>query len=904
MYKKGMKETVDYTDIATKAMKIGFVALSAAVIGGTVAFAKFEQGLSNISTIIDNSRESVKAIGDDILKLGKDIPKPISELVESMYDIRSAGISAANATNTLASAGRLATVGLSTTKQATDILTTSINSFASEGRTANEISNILFKTVQYGKNTIAELSHAFGQTAPLAKAAGLSLTEFSAATASLTAQGIPASVAQHQIRAAMVSLEKQTAEMKTVFRKLGYKDMKELMTNSENLGDAFSKIKDAADELDIPLSQVTGRVEGANAITVLATEGAELYNKALKDMESGVDSVDAAFQRQSQTLMAQKQLMQNLVNTIAINFGEKLQPALISAGKGVSETLNMINKLITDNGAAITSAFKLVVSISSDVFNIIGDTVMVVADLFNLFGGYQIIIAVGVALKVVSAILSAITSVIKVTVKAVNDMFNDFGALGTVLKIVFATIAAFMAKAYLIAMLGVMHKLIVVTKAWKIATAALNLVMKMNPIGLMITAAIALGALIYDLIVNFNEWKLSFSKLINNIIIGWKQAKALFAGEETKAALEGEIESLRKQNTEIENQTEALKKRKEELKSQGMGSMDADRQASEEVKAEAKAAEPAADNTKAGEDIKTAAVAKGEQDRYNIRMNAGIDQAMAQDAQNASDLAQLESWYETKAAAEEERYLAEQAKLATRKETETMTDEEYRIAKEELEAQHYARLQTSEEMYWANKNKMTKKQDTFLYGARKKANEQLVALNDGMYTEFMDTLGEYAAYSKEAAIAYKAISIGQAVVSTYLAASKALSTMPFPSNIGAAALVTAKGLITVAKIKAQSFAVGTDMIQKDMIANVHQGEGIIPKKENQFLQSGKLALVSPDAVANDGSSSGQTTINETNVIMDGANFIGSFPEDKAIEIANTIAIATNEKRFAGFPSGR
>ena len=33
MYKKGMKETVDYTAIATKAMKIGFVALSAAVIG-------------------------------------------------------------------------------------------------------------------------------------------------------------------------------------------------------------------------------------------------------------------------------------------------------------------------------------------------------------------------------------------------------------------------------------------------------------------------------------------------------------------------------------------------------------------------------------------------------------------------------------------------------------------------------------------------------------------------------------------------------------------------------------------------------------------------------------------------------------------------------------------------------
>ncbi len=906
-----MKETVDYTAIATKAMKVGFIALSAAVIGSTVAFAKFEKGMSNVSTIIDNSNESVKDIGQNILTLGKEIPKPIGELVESMYDIRSAGIAASVATETLASAGRLAVVGLSSTKEATDILTTSINVFKSEGKSATEISNILFKTVKYGKNTIAELAQAFGQTAPLAKSAGVSLTEFSAATAALTAQGIPASVAQNQIRAAMVSLEKQTADMKKVFRELGYKDMKELMANSDNLGDAFKKIRDTAVKLDIPLTKVTGRVEGANAITVIATEGAEIYNTALRDMAGGADAVSEAFERQSKTLNAQRQLMQNLANTIAINFGEKLQPALISAGEGVSKALGAVNELITKNGAAITAAFKLVFSIAGDLFNTVVNVASVVADLFNIMGGYQVLIVVGTALKVISTILSAVTTAIKTAVKAVADMLNDFGALGTVLKVVFGTIAAFMAKAYLVQMAVTMTKLVKVTKLWKIATAALNLVMKLNPIGLMITAAVALGALIYDLIVNFNEWRLSFNKLINNVQIGWKKAKMILADDEGDKQLQKEIVTLEAQNKAIENQTAALKKRKEELKASGMSGRQADQQAGKEVIDDAggvgagagRSPSSGGGNIQAQEDAKTAAVKKGEQDRFNAKQEAAMATAIREDEQNAADLEKLETWNEEYQAKEQELYDAELEKLAMRKENETMTDEEHRLAKEELEAQHYARLQAQQDQYWKEKAKKTKKTDTFFFNAQKNANKQLEALNDGMYSEFMSTLGEYAQYSKGAAIAYKAIAIGQAITSTYLGASKALASKPFPANLAAAGIITAKGLLAVAKIKNQSFAVGTDYIEEDMLANVHQGEGIIPKKENQFLQSGKLALVSPDQIgaAEGNRGGGDTYINETNVSMEGATFNGNIDEDQALDIANTIAVAQNEQRFAGFP---
>lgn len=65
-----------------------------------------------------------------------------------------------------------------------------------------------------GKTDIAQISQAFGATAPIISAAGISLEEFSAATAALTTSGLPASQAQGALRQATISLIKPTKEMK------------------------------------------------------------------------------------------------------------------------------------------------------------------------------------------------------------------------------------------------------------------------------------------------------------------------------------------------------------------------------------------------------------------------------------------------------------------------------------------------------------------------------------------------------------------------------------------------------------------------------------------------------------------------------------------------------------------
>ena len=215
-------------DISKKTALMGAAIIAPMVIFANEAIA-FEEKMSNVSTLIDAQTESISDMGDQVLDLSKKLPGPIEELTSSLYDIRSAGVSAADQFNVLEQSAILAVAGLSTSSEATNIMTSSLNAFASQGLTASETADILFKTVKFGKTTIAELSQAFGATAPIIQSAGVTLEDFSSATAALTTLGTPATQAQNQIRASVVSLQKPSEDMIRVFKKLGVTTEKELI---------------------------------------------------------------------------------------------------------------------------------------------------------------------------------------------------------------------------------------------------------------------------------------------------------------------------------------------------------------------------------------------------------------------------------------------------------------------------------------------------------------------------------------------------------------------------------------------------------------------------------------------------------------------------------------------------
>jgi len=304
-------------------------------IKAVTAAAAFEKGMSNVSTLVDTSTESMEDMGKKVKDISRRIPVDLSELTTALYDVRSAGIDAGDAMKVLESSGKLAVAGLGTTQEATNLLTSSMNVFSKQGYDSEAMANILFKTVKAGKTTVAELAQSFGMVAPLAGALNVSFPELQAATAALTTTGMKASVAQSQLRAGMSNLMKPTAEMRELMDKVGVSTAEELIQTYGLVG-GLGKLKEASEGNTEQYAKAMGSIEGLNAALFLTSdEGGQAFLDVQKDMLSGTDDLTVAFGKQTESADAQFKLLKNQFNVVMADLGAKILPVAIEVMKKV-----------------------------------------------------------------------------------------------------------------------------------------------------------------------------------------------------------------------------------------------------------------------------------------------------------------------------------------------------------------------------------------------------------------------------------------------------------------------------------------------------------------------------------------------------------------------------------------
>jgi len=417
-------------------MQAGAIGLAILTPLGLAANAavNFESSMSNVSTLIDTSVESMQKMGDDVLELATRLPVPIEELTASLYDIRSAGVSAEKSMGVLEQSARLSAAGLATTSEATNMMTSAINAFAVEGLEATEIADILFKTVKFGKTNISQLAQGFGATAPIVQSAGVALADFSAATAALTTVGTPASQAQNQIRASVVALQKPTADMEKIFHKLGVTTGEELIKREGSLVKAFEAVNAAGGDMNMNMAKAWSSTEALAAVTSLLGSTNEAYVSTLQDMTEGSNAVDAAFGKQSETMKAQMQVAKNNIQSLGIQIGQALLPVLSDLLQAVLPMVQRFAAWMKENKALVGTIAKVA-------------------------------LAAGGAAMAVSGIAFALAGLTKL-----------FG-------VVKFAMAAFK----------------VVTMAASSAMGILNVVMAMNPVGLIVVGVVALSAALYGL---------------------------------------------------------------------------------------------------------------------------------------------------------------------------------------------------------------------------------------------------------------------------------------------------------------------------------------------------------------------------------------------------------------------
>lgn len=418
-----------------KANKIaGNMAIAGGAIVGGFGLAinsasGFEKSMSNVSTLVDTSTEDMDKMGKEVLKLSKTLPVPIEELTSSLYDIRSAGIPAKDAMSALETSAKLAKAGLSTTSEATNILTSAMNAFASEGLSSDEIANLLFKTVKAGKTNMADLSQAFGANAAVIQSAGVKLADFQAATAALTVTGAPASQAQNQIKASIVALQKPTAEMTKIFKRLGVTSEKELIAKEGGLVGAFDAVNKAGQSMGINLAKAWSSVEASSAVTGLLGANNEAYVATLSDMQSGTDALTGAFAKQLDTTASRTQLAKNNMEALSITIGTQVAPILSTLIDVITPIITGVTEWINKN-PKLTKTIALVGIGLLALSGIIKGTTMALSVGQTVIAAYSAVMAWYSGVAVTAALTGAsFAAVIWATVWPVLAVIAAIGAI-------------------------------------------------------------------------------------------------------------------------------------------------------------------------------------------------------------------------------------------------------------------------------------------------------------------------------------------------------------------------------------------------------------------------------------------------------------------------------------------
>jgi len=333
------------------------VAGQMAVAGGAIvaplglavnSASDFEKSMSNVSTLIDTTTEDMGKMGKEVLAVAKKIPKPISELTESLYSIRSAGIPAGKAIETLSNAGELAVTGLATTAEATDVMTSAMNAFKAEGKTSREIAISLFKAVRAGKTDISQIAVGFGDVAPAAVAAGVTINQLSAATAALTLGGMKTSAAQTKLKSLFDESTRTSGKLADAYHKIAGGNIA-ADVKSKGFMKVLENLKKSVGGNEIAFKNLFSSQEaGAAALSLMGT-GNKAYVDTLASMESGTDDMAIAFAKQQETTAAKVQLAKNNMEALSITIGTVLAPIVSELIGKVTPMIESFSKWAGDN---------------------------------------------------------------------------------------------------------------------------------------------------------------------------------------------------------------------------------------------------------------------------------------------------------------------------------------------------------------------------------------------------------------------------------------------------------------------------------------------------------------------------------------------------------------------------
>ena len=400
--------------------------ITAPLVGIGVASVKlavdFEQSMTKIQTLVGATASEMQVYSNAVASISSQTAVAQKDLADGLFFITSAGLSGQEAIDALTVSAKAGAMGMGEMDSIANALTSVMTAYADENMTAARAGDLLHETLKQGKFDAGQFMDKLGSVIPVAAAAGISMEELGAASATMSKLSGDAAGTLTSMKSLMMALLKPTTQQKEVLDGLGLStdELGSMMDESlmGTLQFLFDNLKGNNEQL-LTMFGSSKAVVGA-----LSTMGlqADTYAQVLDGMNNSQGNVDAGMKILEQTAGHQlKQAFVDLQNA-GIEIGRILMPVVLKLVEGFKNMLNAFQNL--DSGTK-----KIIVAIGL-VAAAIGPVLFIVGKLTVAFGALFTPVGLVIAALVAGGVLiyKNWDSVKSLIVKIVNyfiDLYNN-----------------------------------------------------------------------------------------------------------------------------------------------------------------------------------------------------------------------------------------------------------------------------------------------------------------------------------------------------------------------------------------------------------------------------------------------------------------------------------------------
>lgn len=405
------------------ALTATMLAVGAAIYKAVSVSADFEIKMQEIGSLLGpENTDRIKLYNDQMLRMSQVMPlNLVTDMATGMYNIVSATVPVNDQMFVLEQSSMAAVAGVAELTETFNLGSAIVKGYGFEFSEIDRVYDVVFQTIKDGQTTMGELAGAMGGVVPIANTMGVSFEELAGGMATLAGVTGTTSEAATQLQGLMGALLKPTLEMEDAFSALGVASGQELINKMGGLSGAMDALKGYTEETGIGIGKLIGRREALTGFFALTGPLAEDFATKTNHMSTAFNlggQAAEAFDIIMDSFSSQLKLSKNIVQSIAIDFGEGLLPSLTSVLKTFNEHPEAIKTVINIMGELGT----LIVAVGGSwkAFNLIASASNVLtATLATTFG------PIGIALAGAATAFTILNGIVKAHNQAIINNIDQ-----------------------------------------------------------------------------------------------------------------------------------------------------------------------------------------------------------------------------------------------------------------------------------------------------------------------------------------------------------------------------------------------------------------------------------------------------------------------------------------------